>query len=230
MKICVCGWYFNEGFMRDLERVHKKYPVVVVSHRNKPIRLPHVYIPNVGLEWGAYNYYLKYIYDGKDKVFFTHDDNDIEDIGVFDELAKCDLDVGFVFRNADESEWAFERHGRAIVMSEKFLNFCKKEKFSLKNPDTGEKFLQDGFWYDKNNYGYIGDDKKIDCNKGIEFFASFLKYLEDNNKGFRFGTIFNDRIKLGFRGERGIDELSKAIRALKKAHLKWSDISDRIRL
>src|SRR5574343_2002076 len=99
MKICVCGWNFNPEFMRQLELVHKKYPVVVVSHRNRPIRLPHVYIPNVGLEWGAYNYYLKYIYDGKGKVLFTHDDNDVEDVGVFDELAKCELDAGFVFRN-----------------------------------------------------------------------------------------------------------------------------------
>jgi hypothetical protein len=230
MKICVCGWYFNPEFMRQLELVHKKYPVVVVSHRNRPIRLPHVYIPNVGLEWGAYNYYLKYIYDGKGKVLFTHDDNDVEDVSVFDELAKCDLDVGFVFRNEAEAEWAFDRHGRAIVMSEKFLNFCKKEKFSLVNQESGERFTQDGFWYDKKNFGYVGDDKKLNCNKGIEFFASYLKYLEEKDYGFKVGTIFNDRLKLGFRGDRGIEELAKSIRALKKSHLKWSDMPDRIRL
>lgn len=230
MKICVCGWYFNENFMRQLEE-QKKYPVVVVSHKRVPIRLPHVYRPNVGLEWGAYDHYLKRIYDGKDKVFFTHDDNEAEDIGVFDDLAKCDLDVGFVFRNQEEATWAFDRHGRAIVMSERFLNFTKKEKFSLKDSGSGEKYMQHGLWYDRGNYGYIGDDKKINCNKGVEFFSAFLRFLEERPENdFRFGVVLNDKLKLGFRGESGIDELARSIRALKKSHLRWSDMPERIRL
>ena len=230
MKICVCGWYFNHEYMKQLEAVYRRYPSVVVSHRNRPVRLPHVYIPNVGLEWGAYDYYLKYIYDGKGKVFFTHDDNEAEDLGVFDDIEKCDLDVGFVFRNEDEAEWAFHRHGRAVVMSERFLNFCKKEKFKLVT-DDGDKYVQHGFWYDKGNLGYIGDDKKRNCNSGIEHFAAFLKFLEERpDNGFKFGVFCTDKLKLGFRGERGIGELYSSIRSLKKSHLRWSDIPDRIRL
>ena len=135
MKICVCGWYFYPEFMKQLKQVSRKYPVAVVAHKQQEIDLPHVYTPNVGLEWGAYNHYLMRFYDGKDKVLFIHDDMEVYDLKFFDDINDSKLDVGFVFRNESESKWAFGAHGRAIIMSEKFLNYTKSKKFKMRVKD-----------------------------------------------------------------------------------------------
>lgn len=219
MKICVCGWYFNPGFMKQLESVRDK--VVVVSHKNVPINFAHVYRPNVGLEWGAYNHYLMKLYNGKGKVLFIHDDNEVED-GFFEEVEKCNLDVGYVFRNAKEAEWAFNAHGRAIVMSERFLNHTRETKYNLVLQDTKEKYKQHGFWHDKDNHGFILETREVDPNKGIRRFQTYLKFLREKND-MKFGVIYSDKIKFGFRGDNGLSEIRSSINSLKPMDIKWAD-------
>ena len=71
MKICVVGWYLYEPFYLQLKKVHQNYPVMVVSHQKDKsyYGLPHVEIPNIGLEFGAYDYYLKNLWDdGSDEI------------------------------------------------------------------------------------------------------------------------------------------------------------------
>jgi hypothetical protein len=76
MQICICGWYFNEQLLGVMESINEKYPVAIIANRDK---LPDKYNfnyhvrENKGLEYGAYDYFLKNEWTGGD-VLFCHDD------------------------------------------------------------------------------------------------------------------------------------------------------------
>jgi hypothetical protein len=213
MKICVCGWYFNKVFYDTLEEVHPKYPVHIVAHKKLNgigRAFPFTEIPNVGLEWGAYDYYLKNIWDGVSNVLFTHDDTHVSDIDSFANIAGSDLDCGFVFRSVKEVESNAGTHGRAVFMSAKFLEFCKNFiclcKFS--------KDKHSGFWYDGSNFGYLGNKARsngLSCNAGIQHFSGMLEWIEKNEEPLKMGHIIAPQYFNGYRGDPGIDGIFKEI-------------------
>jgi len=154
MKICVCGWYYMDSIYRDFEEVNKTYPVFVVAHKEdeKLAGFDHYVRENTGLEWGAYDWYLKNEWDGESDVLFMHDDvrmrptfceyDTVPVIQVFkavENLAK-EYDQVYIFRSMQEKKENFGLHGRALLCSARFLQYL------LDN--------EDGIWNDVDNTGH----------------------------------------------------------------------------
>lgn len=124
MKICVCGWYYEPRLMDVLREVNSRYPVTIIAHKppeKSVVGLQVVETANVGLEFGAYDHYLKQYWDGENSVLFMHDDVDIVDASAFDNLAAIAHDQAFVFRDEADGKANQNFHGRMFFCSEKFL-------------------------------------------------------------------------------------------------------------
>lgn len=148
MRICVCGWYFDDEFYSSLWRVnhtsngHIKYPVFVIAHRDDDLLancdLPYLIEENSGLEWGAYSQYLSKIWDGHDSVLFMHDDLKLLPLVidneakpgelVFNKLAEIQFDQAYIFQNRMEDVINYGRHGRMVYFSERLLRLIKSRK------------------------------------------------------------------------------------------------------
>jgi len=196
MKICVCGWYKDEQFYETLHAVSKDYNIVIVSH--KPgglyLGLPFVEIPNIGLEWGAYNYYLMQIWDGASNVLFTHDDTKVSDLGVFDRIATLPHDVAYIFRDRSEERANAGKHGRAVFMSARFLRLvkdtrcdCREAKGYIdKHHHIGQQLkgtgAHRGFWFDPENTGHNSGKPPLGVrhyNAAIYHFHWYLGRVRD---------------------------------------------------
>ena len=124
MKICVCGWYYQPRLLDVLREVNSRYPVTIIAHKEPPAAIPGlqvVTVPNRGLEFGAYDYYLKQHWGGDDSVLFMHDDVDVADASAFDDLAAIPHDQAFIFRDELEGRCNQTFHGRMFFCSAKFL-------------------------------------------------------------------------------------------------------------
>ncbi len=232
MKICVLGWYYDSEFMQVLENIHHKYPVQIVAHRpNETTSLPIVLIDNIGLEFGGYDYYVKNLWDGKDSVFFTHDDTLVVDIEVFDKIAQIDKDLSFLFYNKRESLSCMGAHGRSFFCSARFLQFVKTHKckcdYAKEDGDDGHT----GFYFDKKNLGNVRYDGEVimdytmlcngdSYNRGIKHLYQYLRQLKSKNhlmeKPWRFGEDILPDYQYGYRGTVGIDALVKEVNNLIK--------------
>lgn len=176
MKICVCGWWLYQPFLDALWKVNKKYTVYIVSHRRDiKTRLPHFVTDNVGLEWEAYDFYTRFVWDGKSDVLFTHDDTAVSDLKVFDEIAAIKADCVFIFKTQDEAMDNGGRgvrgpmHGRAFKMS------------------AGALKSLGGFWFDKTNTGITWKvEKGPDYNAGI---IKFYEALKEKDIDYRWYVI-----------------------------------------
>jgi len=154
MKICVCGWYFEPEFLITLKDINKEYPVTIIANRD---RLPEEYKgvfnyhvrENRGLEYGAYDYYLKNVWEGED-VLFMHDDMKIRPIVkdytvvgpeyLMGLISKIEMDLVYIFKNEREKQFCFGTHGRVMFAGGKFLKDLKE--------------INDGFPWDKDNDGH----------------------------------------------------------------------------
>ncbi len=102
------------------------------------MKLKYTIIENIGLEYGAYDWYIKNIWDSKSDVFFMHDDIYI---GKFN---------NFIFSNYKKMKKRKIAHGvfgRERGTGEKFFYM-----FSILIKIIKEK--HNGIWYDKENLGY----------------------------------------------------------------------------
>jgi len=73
MQICVTGWDFNESLYVSLAKT--SFNTISIMHKKGDTKgVPFQLIPNEGLEWGAYNYFLKNHWDKKSPVLFMQDD------------------------------------------------------------------------------------------------------------------------------------------------------------
>jgi len=186
MNICVCGDYYTEEFYSKLLAV--KESVYIVSHRKAPFNIEMFarcdLVDNVGLEWGAYDYFLKTMWDKKSDVLFCHDDTQVDSSEVFTQIAELSdgkaawmsgfpCECVFIFRDKEDAIQAtgnkeYPSHGRGIFIKASFLH---------KLLDAG------GFKYDENNTVYTKDptpEGVKDCNWGIREFDKTLKELEAN--------------------------------------------------
>lgn len=154
MQVCVCGWYFNERFLDTMKEINKDYPVSIIANRDElPDKYKSVFNyhvrENKGLEYGAYDYFLKNEWNGGD-VLFLHDDMTIQPIIknyeiinpklLFKTVSEFDKDVVYIFKNDASRKECFDIHGRVMFASGLFL-----------------KYLADrngGFQWDKENDGY----------------------------------------------------------------------------
>ena len=131
MNICVVGWHLSEPFYLQLKKIHAKYPAMIVSHLTDKgyYGLPHVDIPNIGLEFGAYDYYVKNLRDGESDVLFIHDDTAISDLCFFDQIADLKnqgIDQTFIFRDETQARNNQKFHGRAFYCSARFIDHMIK--------------------------------------------------------------------------------------------------------
>jgi hypothetical protein len=199
MKICIAGWYLDNKLY---DKIKGLSGVSIVSHK-RPYTLLYnliddtkarVYsIDNIGLEFGCYSFYLNCIWDGFSDVLFMHDDVDITDISVFDDIGSLHVDQAYIFTSSEEEKRNGGKHGRCIFMSGLLLLYVKK---------TG------GIWYDKDNHGYTGNGKKrpkpgMDFNAGINHFHKTMGKIRDN-KSLSFNVVnrvFIDKIKMAKRGK-----------------------------
>lgn len=197
MQICVCGWYYFPKFFDKLTLAVKQgYDVVVIRHRfgdTKGVRF--VDRENTGLEWGAYSYFLKHLWDGETNVLFTQDDNEVNRDDFWNWCSSIGEDICCLFNNPREAAYNSYAHGRMLFTSGKFLKAAKAEG---------------GFWYDKNNTGFVakGDyrtEKPPEgCshhNAGIHHFVRFVASVRKKHPDLKKRSIVcNPHIKLGRRG------------------------------
>lgn len=201
MQICVCGWYFRPDFYKLLREINEKYPVTVVANqlprddvdkgffmipegRGRGIILPDrkdalwLNRKNIGLEWGAYDYFLKNLWDGESSVLFMHDDvrvwpviqdyQVIEPIKVFDVISKFLYGQVYLFRTLQQAIDNYYIHGRAFFCSAQFLKRLLKDN--------------NGFWFDENNTGHISGPTPKHCkhyNEADYRFAKYIKSVKD---------------------------------------------------
>lgn len=194
MKICVAGWFLDDDFYRVLKEIN--YSIIVISHnpdieKLEEIGLPYKIIDNIGLEFGAYDYYLKNEWDRESDILFTHDDTRILDNSVFDKIAdlgKQGIDQAYIFKNKAEEVNNGGKHGRAIFMSAKLLTFMISYKcncyettdhYDRHNPDdillgTGP---HTGFWFDPYNLGHASGKPPKGVRHYNEMIYHFHKYM-----------------------------------------------------
>lgn len=183
MKICVAGWYFNDHLLKTLDE--SGFDAFLVAHRPFKGEFPHAVIPNVGLEFGCYDWYVKNKWkDGP--VLFIHDDNEITPQALKLVAAIRDIDQCYLFTNQQEAEANGFCHGRAMFCSERFL----------------KRILEDGgFWYDEGNHGDVAPttaDSPNYHNAGIQMFRAYLNSVGRELKVSRLAVL--PGLKNGYRG------------------------------
>jgi hypothetical protein len=230
MKICVCGWYWRYPFLTQLETVQSRYPVFIVSHKcdreikqamnglKIPGDIPFKAVPNVGLEWGAYDYYLKNIWDEESDVLFMHDDTLVDHPKFFDRAAELGQDQVFIFESEPQAVANQKMHGRCFKCSARFLAFMKQfechcpqsldyvdrhHNLNCVLPGTGP---HTGFWFDPNNFGHNAGKPPVGVrhyNDGIYHFKLFAGRTCSGAHGVRMtagGYTVIEELRNGKRG------------------------------
>jgi len=201
MNICIAGYYFTKDLINNLHSAAKKHKIHFVCHQSPngtklPSGVHATVIPNIGLEFHAYNHYLNNIWAGG-KTLFMHDDVYVDDPAVFDSIENVDVDCAYLFRDNCESRANGGKHGRLILMSQRFMDFVKnfecdcewcKEKPDPHNSGSRLPKLSkhSGFWYDPNNFGHVSGKPPIGVrhyNSAIEHFHWFLGRVRDRRCG-----------------------------------------------
>lgn len=208
LSVCVCGWYLAEfdGLYRALFKAHafRGIPVHVVA--NKPAvyldvaGLPYSLRPNAGLEFGAYDHYLKHIWDGESDVVFMHDDVDllpfVKDGAVrppeesWDVFVDPGYDQAYVFRDRAEDVVNDGKHGRMLFMSARLLEFFREKG---------------GIPFDEANEGYTSG-KRPEGVKPYNYAVMHYDFLLDEAKGRGMSVrqpVYLPRFAASHRGVRG---------------------------
>ena len=152
----------------------------VVAHRE--MSGADAVIPNKGLEFGCYNWFLKNKWESG-PTLFIHDDNEI-DREALDTISGMTVDQAFLFGSDEEIKNNGGAHGRAILCSEKFLKQLKADG---------------GFWYDEGQNGTPHTSDKPDYhNNAIQMFRAYAIWQQDmvTNK-----AIVVPGLRCGYRGE-----------------------------
>ena len=199
MQICVCGWYYYPSFYETLVKLRGIGGPAAVVIRHQPgdtQGLLCIDRENVGLEWGAYSYYLDKVWDGHSDVLFTQDDIEVFDLSFFGWTATIQEDICFIFNNDREARYNGTAHGRMFFASSRFL---------IAATTLG------GFWYDQGNHGFIAkgnyrtEKPPPGCshhNAGIHRFTSFVPKIRKYNTEIKKRAYLCDpRVKLGRRGK-----------------------------
>ena len=198
IKICVVGWYYLEKIYEQLSR--SKFDIHIVAHcYNKildKLKLKYTLIENIGLEYGAYDWYIKNIWSSKnqDDVFFMHDDIEILDFDNFIYSNYCKI------KKREISYEIFGKKGnmgqRFFYMSFKMIRIIKKEN--------------NGIWYDKENFGYNSRHSLPQHwypgrhNDGARIFGELIKKIKRKYNIKIFVANIDSRLIMYDRGRKVI--------------------------
>jgi len=164
MQICVIGWDFNKSLYQSLSSTD--YDAFTVLHKKGDTQgVPFQLVPNVGLEWGAYDYFLQNNWDRRSPVLFMQDDITVKSPTFFKEVSLLKDDFVFIYdrlASCVANERLFVGTGQCFKTSSKFLDYYL-DKYS-------------GFWYDLENTGIFDDNGTQD--KGIGRFIQRLKSID----------------------------------------------------
>jgi len=162
MQICVAGWDFNKSLYASLSR--NQLDTHAVLHKKGDTQgVPFCLIPNEGLEWGIYDYFLKNLWDKKSPVLFMQDDISIVEDSFFTEMLSLTDDFTFIHDSISKcisSERLFSGTGQCFKASSKFLTYLWKN--------------HRGFWYDSKNTGQFDGGE----HAGIGVFLQRLKDIQ----------------------------------------------------
>lgn len=196
MEICICGWHYHQPFFRALEKVKNRFQMTVIAHRKGPtFRIPTIRRSNIGLDWGAYDYYLKHCWYGSENVLFLQDDTQIDDINELDHISEIGCDQVFIFHDKEEAQFNSFGHGRAFFCSRAFLLEIIKDG---------------GFYYDTGNHGFIAQGHFLatpppeGCrhhNAGIHAFMNQIDRIRSANQSLKvFWAYYAKGMRFGRRG------------------------------
>lgn len=204
MRICVSGWDYNEDFLAALREIHSQFDVTIINHRSKlPAAMFNgivlVSTPNVGLEFGCYDYFLKTAWDRKSDVLFCHDDIRVSDPSVFEKISKITADQAYIWRDKAERMANGGKHGRAIFCSARFLRFirdwecnCPQGKGKNDRQRDGRRLKGTGphcgFWFDPMNTGHTTGtppEGMRHYNDAIYHFHWMLGRIRDQKVGMK---------------------------------------------
>ncbi|MFA5925768.1 MAG: hypothetical protein WC831_02445 [Parcubacteria group bacterium] len=193
-QICVCGWYYYPEFYKALLRVKDKFSIIVIGNKEGEVfNLPFVLRNNIGLDWGAYSFFLDNKWDGKSNVLFMQDDSTVSD-GFFEEMSKISFDQAFIFRNQKEFEENYS-HGRAFFASGKFLKNLNEDGGILFDEGNNGFIAKGTSWSEKPPKGCQ------DHNAGIRDFTSKVKRIGENNPELSVNKqVYSEKVRLGRRG------------------------------
>ena len=186
LNLALCGWYFHPPLLATLAA--SKHPWFAVCHKAPPVALEHfIVIPNVGLEFGAYQFYLENHWQGG-PVLLLHDDLEITEAAL-DAISKMDVDQAFLFSSPADAEANGKAHGRAMFCSEKFLTRLKADG---------------GFWYSEEPCdGAPIPPTTADApdfhNAAIQVFRAYLESLPQDEFAVNRVAIVPG-LKTGYRG------------------------------
>ena len=194
-KICVVGWHFFKDLYSKIEESFLN--IYVVAHRyNKLLddkKINYSVIKNVGLEFGAYDWYIKNVWDQKSSVLFSHDDMYIKKECNFESILLDCKNFDYVsFRNHAKTAGG----GRCFYLSNRMIDLFVKEFGGIwfdvhdRGYVYGEKILYDSIYESKNNYNKIGKKFKLTIRHLIQ------------KHNLKRKNIFSDKIELCVRGEK----------------------------
>ena len=185
-KICVVGWHFYSKIYEQLSK--SKYDVHIVAHRYNKIlddlNLSYTVTKNEGLEFGAYNWYIKNVWDKESNVIFMHDDIEMKSRSVLSKIFyKCKqkkVDQGYIFGN-----YGIGPHGRCIYSSSSFITKIQED--------------YDGIYYDKSNIGYIKEKNQPEGWHKKRYNFGIYKF---SKMSLNIGKKYNKKVEksLNFKG------------------------------
>ncbi len=170
-KICIVGWHFYPDFYKYLAKYYKKETYIVAHRYNKILdeyKLNYTVTKNVGLEFGAYDWYIKNEWDKKNGVLFMHDDIKIKNINIFDDIfnkvRKLDLSYCMGRKESTSRKKSTTNSQRCFYLSSKLINLLLKE--------------YNGIWYDVHNRGYtLGENVYYDSVYTKEYKDIYCKEI-----------------------------------------------------
>jgi hypothetical protein len=194
MQVCVCGWHYPRGFYESLRAVAGRFDIVVVANRpGESHGLRTIERENVGLDWGAFSFFLDHVWDAESSVLFLQDDTSVRD-GFWDEVQQIPYDQAFIFRDEAEFEEAYS-HGRAHFASARFLALVA---------------AGGGIWFDAGNRGFIAAGKSwtgtpppdcLDHNAGIRAYTELVKRIGSEHPELLVNhRVYSEDVHLGRRG------------------------------
>jgi len=193
-QVCVCGWHYRREFYENLRAAAGRLDIVVVANRPGDSHgLTTIARENVGLDWGAFSFFLDRAWDARSNVLFLQDDTSVR-ARFWDEVERIAYDQAFIFRDRTEFERTYS-HGRAHFAGARFLA-CVVAK--------------GGIWFDGGNRGFIAAGRSwseapppgsFDHNAGVRAYTELVKRIGAENPDLVVNRqIYSENIRLGRRG------------------------------